>query len=88
MREKRVNSNVTPIKPERKSRVTSVDLKKARTDENKREEATNLLNGSEPTEHKLSSILKILVYFYDSCTSSRMTFRTYKITVCRESFGS
>ncbi|XP_020280800.1 organic cation transporter protein-like [Pseudomyrmex gracilis] len=51
---KRANSNATPIKPERKSRVTSVDLKKTRTDENQRDEATNLLNGSEPTEHKLS----------------------------------
>lgn len=61
--EERVRSNVTPIKPERKSRVTSVDLKKAReSDENQREEATNLLNGSEATsktaEQKLPSILK------------------------------
>ncbi|XP_072752076.1 organic cation transporter protein isoform X2 [Anoplolepis gracilipes] len=48
-----VKSNTTPIKPERKSRVTSVELKKAKADENQREEATSLLNRSEPTEQKV-----------------------------------
>ncbi|XP_011867686.1 PREDICTED: organic cation transporter protein-like isoform X2 [Vollenhovia emeryi] len=49
-----VKSNTTPMKPERKSRVTSVELEKARTDENQREEATNLLNKSELTERKIT----------------------------------
>ncbi|XP_070155649.1 organic anion transporter 3 [Polyergus mexicanus] len=48
-----VKSNATPIKPERKSRVTSVELKKAKADENQREEATSLLNRSEQTERKV-----------------------------------
>ncbi|XP_032686039.1 solute carrier family 22 member 3-like [Odontomachus brunneus] len=52
-REVCVKSNTTPIKPERKSRVTSADLQRARSDEKQREEATNLLiNGSEPVEQK------------------------------------
>lgn len=50
-----VKSNTTPMKPERKSRVTSVELEKARADENQREEATNLLNESELTERKIIS---------------------------------
>ncbi|XP_014472019.1 PREDICTED: solute carrier family 22 member 6-A-like [Dinoponera quadriceps] len=49
-REACVKSNTTPIKPERKSRVSSADLQRARSDENQREEATNLLNGSEPEQ--------------------------------------
>lgn len=51
----RVKSNTTPTKPERKSRVTSVDLQKARSDDNRREEATILLNGSEPAEQEITS---------------------------------
>lgn len=48
-REVCVKSNTTPVKPERKSHVTSVDLQRARSDENQREEATNLfVNRSEP----------------------------------------
>lgn len=53
-----VKSNTTPVKPERKSRVTSVDLQRARSDENHREEATNLLNRSEPVEQKSKCIFK------------------------------
>ncbi|CAL1683212.1 unnamed protein product [Lasius platythorax] len=53
VQEASVKSNTTPIKPERKSRVTSVELKKAKADENQREEATSLLNRSEPTEQKV-----------------------------------
>ncbi|GAB1861589.1 Solute carrier family 22 member 8 [Camponotus japonicus] len=45
-----VKSNTTPIKPERKSRVTSVELKKAKADENQQEEATSLLNRSKPIQ--------------------------------------
>jgi len=48
-----VKSNTTPIKPERKSRVTSVELEKARADENQREEVMHLLNESELTEQKV-----------------------------------
>ncbi|EFN83564.1 Solute carrier family 22 member 3 [Harpegnathos saltator] len=57
----RRKSNTTPIKPERKSRMTSVDLRRARSDENhqeeeeeeeEEEEATNLSNRSEPIEQK------------------------------------
>ncbi|XP_071638253.1 organic cation transporter protein [Temnothorax longispinosus] len=48
-----VKSNTTPMKPERKSRVTSVELEKARADENQREEATNLLNESELNKRKI-----------------------------------
>ncbi|XP_011702190.1 PREDICTED: organic cation transporter protein-like [Wasmannia auropunctata] len=48
-----VKSDTTLIKPERKSRVTSVELEKVRTDENRREEATNLLNESELTKQKI-----------------------------------
>lgn len=48
-----VKSNTTPIKPERKSRVTSIELEKARADNNQREEATNLLNESELIEQKI-----------------------------------
>lgn len=51
-----VKSNTTPTKPERKSRVTSVELKKARADESQREEATNLLNEPEPTKQKIIGI--------------------------------
>lgn len=57
MQETCVKSNTTPIKPERKSRVTSVELKKAKADENQREEATSLLNRSEPTEQKVKGAL-------------------------------
>lgn len=53
--EARAKSNTTPLKPERRSRVTSVDLQKARSDDNRQEEATNLLNGSEPTEQEATS---------------------------------
>jgi len=42
-----------PIKPERKSRVTSIELEKARADENQREEVIHLLNESELTEQKV-----------------------------------
>ncbi|XP_050459079.1 organic cation transporter protein-like isoform X3 [Cataglyphis hispanica] len=48
-----VKGNATPIKPERKSRVTSVELKKAKADENQQEEVTSLLNHSESTERKV-----------------------------------
>ncbi|XP_029161414.1 solute carrier family 22 member 3-like isoform X2 [Nylanderia fulva] len=51
-----VKSNTTPIKPERKSRVTSIELKKAKADENQREEATSLLNRSELTEQNVIEI--------------------------------
>ncbi|XP_036145608.1 solute carrier family 22 member 8 isoform X2 [Monomorium pharaonis] len=47
-----MKSNTTPIKPERKFRVTSVELEKARADESQREETTNLLNKSELIEQK------------------------------------
>lgn len=48
------SDTATPIKPERKSRVTSVELKKTKADENQREEATSLLKSrSEPTERKV-----------------------------------
>ncbi|XP_077256243.1 solute carrier family 22 member 3 isoform X2 [Temnothorax americanus] len=53
VREASVKSNTTPMKPERKSRVTSVELEKARADENQREEATNLLNESELNKRKI-----------------------------------
>ncbi|XP_067214835.1 organic cation transporter protein-like [Linepithema humile] len=49
-----VKSNTTPIKPKRKSRVTSLDLKKARTEKDQREEAANLLNESKPIEQKVT----------------------------------
>lgn len=45
-----VKSNTTPIKPKRKSRITSLDLK--RTEQDQRE-TTNLLNES---EQKITSI--------------------------------
>lgn len=45
----------TPTKPERKSRVSSVDLQKARSDENQQEEATSLLNESELIEQRITS---------------------------------
>ncbi|XP_025992313.1 solute carrier family 22 member 3 isoform X2 [Solenopsis invicta] len=53
-----VKSNTTPIKPERKSRVISVssELEKARADESQQEETTNLLNKSEPTEQKKTTV--------------------------------
>lgn len=57
VQEASVKSNTTPIKPERKSRVTSVELKKAKADENQREEATSLLNRSKPTEQKVKGAL-------------------------------
>lgn len=43
------------MKPERKSRVTNVELEKARADENQQEEATNLLE-SELTQRKFIGI--------------------------------
>lgn len=50
-----VKSNT--MKPGRKSRVTaSVELEKARLDENQREEATNLLNESELTKRPIIGI--------------------------------
>lgn len=63
MQEACVKSNATPIKPERKSRVTSVELKKAKADENQREEATSLLNRSEPTERKVIGALVMNILF-------------------------
>lgn len=38
-----VSENVTPVKPERKSRVSCADLKKSKTDSEVKEEAANLL---------------------------------------------
>lgn len=57
MQEACVKSITTPIKPERKSRVTSVELKKAKADENQRDEATSLLNRSEPIEQRVIGAL-------------------------------
>jgi len=51
-----VKNNTIPIKPKRKSRVTSLDLKKVRIEEDQREEGANLLNESEPIERKVTSI--------------------------------
>ncbi|KAL0114913.1 hypothetical protein PUN28_010449 [Cardiocondyla obscurior] len=48
-----VKSNTTPMKPERKSRVTSIELEKARANENQREETTDLLNKSKLIERKI-----------------------------------
>ncbi|KYN38680.1 Solute carrier family 22 member 20 [Trachymyrmex septentrionalis] len=48
-----MESNSMPIKPKRKSRVISDEFEKTRTDENQREEITNLLNKSELTEQKI-----------------------------------
>lgn len=56
MHEACVESDSTPIKPKRKSRITSFDLKKARTEQDQREEAANLLNESEPIERQITSI--------------------------------
>ncbi|XP_017888539.1 organic cation transporter protein-like [Ceratina calcarata] len=39
-----ISENATPIKPERKSRVSCADLKKSKTDSEVKEEAANLLN--------------------------------------------
>ncbi|KAK1137916.1 hypothetical protein K0M31_002410 [Melipona bicolor] len=41
-----VLENATPIKPERKSRVSCTDLKKSKTDSEMKEEAANLLNSN------------------------------------------
>lgn len=38
--------NATPVKPERKSRVSCTDLKKSKTDSEMKEEAANLLNSN------------------------------------------
>lgn len=59
-----VKSNTTPMKPERKSRVTSVELEKARADENQREEATNLLDRSELTEQNIIGINNEHIFKY------------------------
>lgn len=44
------------MKPERKSRVTSVELEKARADQKQQEEATNLLHESKLMERKIIGI--------------------------------
>ncbi|KAK9298499.1 hypothetical protein QLX08_008180 [Tetragonisca angustula] len=41
-----VLENATPVKPERKSRVSCTDLKKSKTDSEMKEEAANLLNSN------------------------------------------
>ncbi|XP_076624720.1 solute carrier family 22 member 3 [Colletes latitarsis] len=41
-----VTENLTPVKPERKSRVSCTDLKKSKTDSDMKEEATNLLTNN------------------------------------------
>jgi len=51
-----VKSNTTPMKPERKSRVTSVEFEKARADQKQQEEATNLLHESKLMEQKIIGI--------------------------------
>lgn len=58
-----VKNNATPIKPERKSRVTSIELKKAKADENQQEEVTSLLNHSEPTERKVIGAFVVNILF-------------------------
>lgn len=44
--EANISENATPVKPERKSRVSCADLKKSRTDSEMKEEAANLLNSN------------------------------------------
>ncbi|KAG7196743.1 hypothetical protein KM043_014002 [Ampulex compressa] len=44
--------NIIPLKPERKSRVTSVDLKKANTNDETKNEVTNLLTKTEIEQQK------------------------------------
>ncbi|XP_011647438.1 solute carrier family 22 member 3-like [Pogonomyrmex barbatus] len=60
-----VKSNKTPIKPERKSRVPSIEFKKTKADENQQEESTNLLNGIESNEQKITERTSVT----DSTTS-------------------
>lgn len=73
MHEECVKSNIRPIKPERKSRVTSLDLKKARTEEDQRE-ATNLLNESELVGQKVTSIYSICIIYVYICICIVKTF--------------
>ncbi|CAK9806899.1 Organic anion transporter 3 [Anthophora quadrimaculata] len=47
--ENNVLENMTPVKPERKSRVSCADLKKSKTDSEMKEEAANLLNSNTDT---------------------------------------
>lgn len=63
MQEACVKNNATSIKPERKSRVTSVEQKKAKADENQQEEVTSLLNHSEPTERKIIGAFVVNILF-------------------------
>ncbi|XP_043593361.1 solute carrier family 22 member 8-like [Bombus pyrosoma] len=44
--ETNISENTTPVKPERKSRVSCADLKKSKTDNEMKEEAANLLNSN------------------------------------------
>lgn len=67
MQEACVKSN-TPIKPERKSRVTSIELKKAKTDENQQEEATSLLNRSKPIQVEEKVIGALVVNIFNLIT--------------------
>ncbi|KZC11049.1 Solute carrier family 22 member 3, partial [Dufourea novaeangliae] len=49
-----VTENTTPIKPERKSRVSSSELKKSKTDSDMKDEAVNLLtNNMESSQQKV-----------------------------------
>ncbi|XP_077256244.1 organic cation transporter protein isoform X3 [Temnothorax americanus] len=80
VREASVKSNTTPMKPERKSRVTSVELEKARADENQREEATNLLNESELNKRKIIETLETSYYTFSRQYS---TYNTKKFILER-----
>ncbi|KAL6428462.1 hypothetical protein ACFW04_008613 [Cataglyphis niger] len=76
-----VKNNATPIKPERKSRVTSIELKKAKVDGNQQEEVTSLLNHSEPTERKVIDLAKTIMLLFGKVTVASTISIGYLYTI-------